>query len=85
MRLIELSTAALQLCSISATFQVFRSFLERTSEIENLSCDIFFAIPEKYSLDGIGKQVGLFAASLSMIVHRRAGMSSIFLVTSYFG
>jgi hypothetical protein len=39
--------------------QVFRSFLERTNEIENLTCDIYFAAPEKFSLDEIGKQVRL--------------------------
>ncbi len=37
--------------------QVFRSFLERTNDIENLTCDIYFAFPETYSLNAIGKQV----------------------------
>jgi hypothetical protein len=37
--------------------QVFRSFLERTNDIENLTCDIYFAYPDKYSLNAIGKQV----------------------------
>ncbi len=34
-----------------------RSFLERTFEIENLTCEVFFAQPEKYSLDKIGSEI----------------------------
>jgi hypothetical protein len=37
--------------------QVFRSFLERTNDIANLSCEIYFAVPTKFSLDAIGQQV----------------------------
>jgi hypothetical protein len=43
--------------NILIEIQVFRSFLERTNDIENLTCDIYFAYPDTYSLNAIGKQV----------------------------
>ncbi len=46
------------------SIQVFRSFLERTNDIENLTCDIYFAYPDKYSLNAIGKQVNFLIVKI---------------------